>query len=51
VIEGSERELSRHHTEAEIAYGFSERPTAEERAADHALRRHAAEKQRPPDDA
>lgn len=51
VIEGSERELRRHHTEAEIAHGFSERPTAEERAADHALRHHAAEEQQPPDDA
>jgi hypothetical protein len=51
VIEDSQRELRRHHTETEIAHGFSERPTAEERAADHALRRHAAQKQQPPDDA
>lgn len=51
VIEDSQRELRRHHTEAEIEYGLSERPTADERAADHALRRHAAEKQQSPEDA
>ena len=51
VIEGTERELRRHHTEAEIAHGLSDRPTPDERAADHALRRHAAEKQQPPDGA
>jgi hypothetical protein len=51
VIEDSQRELRRHHTEAEIEYGSSETPTADERAADHALRRHAAEKQQPYEDA
>jgi hypothetical protein len=51
VLEDSQRELRRHHTEAEIEFGFSEVPTAEERAADQALRRHAAEKQQPDEDA
>ena len=45
VIEGTQRDLRWHHTKAEIEFGFSERPDADERAADRALRVHAAEKQ------
>jgi hypothetical protein len=45
VLEGTGRDLRRHHTDAELAWGWSEEPDATERARDHELRRHAAEKQ------
>jgi hypothetical protein len=47
VLEDSGRDLRRHHTEAELAWGFSEQPDETERIRDRELRRHAAEKQRP----
>lgn len=45
VLEGSGRDLRRHHTETELAWGWSEQPDATERARDGELRRRAAEKQ------
>ena len=47
VLEDTGRDLRRHHTDAELAWGLSEEPDASEVAQDRALRRHAAEKQRP----
>jgi hypothetical protein len=47
VLEGTGRDLRRHHTDAELAWGLPEEPDASERARDRALRLHAAEKQRP----
>lgn len=47
VLEGTGRDLRRHHSDQELAWGLSEEPTADERRADRELRRHAAEKQLP----
>jgi hypothetical protein len=47
VLEGSGRDLRRHHTDGELAWGWSEEPDESERARDRELRRHAAEKQQP----
>lgn len=47
VLEGTGRDLRRHHTDQELAWGLSEEPDASERATDRELRRHAAEKQLP----
>ncbi|HUA10392.1 MAG TPA: hypothetical protein VMA83_00125 [Solirubrobacteraceae bacterium] len=45
ALEDTGRDLRRHHTDAELAWGSSEEPDASEAAQDRALRRHAAEKQ------
>jgi hypothetical protein len=50
VLEDTQRDLRWYHTKAEIEFGFSTEPDADERAADRALRRHAAEEQRPDND-
>ena len=50
VLEDTQRELRWYHTKAEIEFGFSKEPDADERTADRALRRHASEKQRPDQD-
>ena len=47
VVSRRRRWLVYEHTKAEIEFGFSKEPDADERAADRALRRHASEKQRP----
>ena len=47
VLEGTGRDLRRHHTDQELAWGWSEEPDMSERARDRELRRHAAEKQLP----
>ncbi|MGH2885874.1 MAG: hypothetical protein ACRDPA_24805 [Solirubrobacteraceae bacterium] len=47
VLESTGRDLRRHHTDAELASGWSEEPDASERARDRELRLHAAEKQLP----
>lgn len=47
VLEGTGRDLRRHHTDLELEWGWSEEPDARERAEDRELRRHAAEKQQP----
>jgi hypothetical protein len=48
VLEGSGRDLGRHHTEVEVVeWRFSEEPDVMERSRDRELRRHAAEKQQP----
>jgi hypothetical protein len=47
VLETTGRELRRHRTDGELAWGWSEEPDASERARDRELRRHAAEKQQP----
>jgi hypothetical protein len=47
VLDGSGRDLRRHHTDRELAWGLSEEPDASERARDRELRLHAAEKQLP----
>jgi hypothetical protein len=47
VLGGSGRDLRRHHTDAELAWGFPKEPHASERARDRELRLHAAEKQLP----
>lgn len=50
VLERTGRDLRRHHTDSEIAFGWSEEPDASERARDRELRLHAAEKQLPDPD-
>jgi hypothetical protein len=50
VLEGSGRDLCRHHTERELAWGWSAEPGADERARDQELRRHSAERQIPADE-
>ena len=47
VLESTGRDLRRHRTDGELAWGWSEEPDASERARDRELRRHAAEKQQP----
>jgi hypothetical protein len=47
VLDGSGRDLRRHHTDRELAWGLSEEPDASERARDRELRLRAAEKQLP----
>lgn len=47
VLEDTGRDLRRHHTDAELAWGWSEEPDASERRRDRELRRRAAEKQQP----
>ena len=46
VIERSGRDLHRHHTADEIAWGWSDEPDQIERARDREVRRHADERQR-----
>src|ERR1700727_1659165 len=46
VLEDTGRDLRRHHTESELAWGWSVEPDETERTRDRELRRHAAEKQR-----
>ncbi len=48
VLDGTgQRDLRRHHTDAELAWGLPKEPDASERARDRELRLHAAEKQLP----
>ena len=47
VLDGTGRDLRRHHTDAELAWGLPKEPDASERARDRALRLHGAEKQLP----
>ncbi len=47
VLERTGHDLRRHHTDSEIAFGWSEEPDANERARDRELRLHAEEKQLP----
>ena len=47
VLERTGRDLRRHHTDSEIAFGWSEEPDASERARDRELRLHGADKQLP----
>jgi hypothetical protein len=48
VLDGSGRDLRRHHSETEVvSFGLREEPDAEEQAIDRELRRHAKEKQYP----
>ena len=47
VLEGTGRDLRRHHTDAELARGLPKEPDASERARDRGLRLHAAENQLP----
>jgi hypothetical protein len=47
VLEGTGRDLRRHHTDWELAFGLSEDPDASERARDCELRLQAAEKHPP----
>jgi hypothetical protein len=47
VLDGTERDLRRHHSDQELAWGLSEEPDASERARDRELRRHASQKQLP----
>jgi hypothetical protein len=50
VLEGTGRDLRRHHSEPEVSWGWPEEPDAEERIRDRELRRHAAERQIPADE-
>jgi hypothetical protein len=50
VLEGTGRDLRRHHSERELSWGLSEEPDASERARDRGLRRHAVERQIPADE-
>jgi hypothetical protein len=50
VLEGTGRDLRRHHSEREVAWGMSVKPDANELAQDRELRRHAAERQIPDDE-
>jgi hypothetical protein len=50
VLEGTGRDLHRHHSERELDWGWSETPDASESARDRELRRHAAERQIPADE-
>jgi hypothetical protein len=45
VLEDTGRDLRRHHSEREVAWGWSVEPDADERARDRELRRHATERQ------
>ena len=47
VLEGAGRDMRRHRTDAELAWGWSEEPDVPERTRDRELRRHAAERQLP----
>ena len=47
VLDGSGRDLRRHHTDAELAWGSPKEADASERVRDRELRLHAAEKQLP----
>ena len=47
VLDGSGRDLRRHHTDAELVRGLPKEADASERARDRELRVHAAEKQLP----
>lgn len=47
VLDGTGRDLHRHHTDQELAWGLSAEPDASERTRDRELRLHAAEKQLP----
>ena len=47
VLEGTGRDLLRHRTDAELAWGWSKEPNPTERTRDRELRRHAAERQLP----
>ncbi len=47
VLDGNGRNLRRHHSDRELAWGLSEEPDADDVARDGELRRHAAEKQLP----
>jgi hypothetical protein len=47
VLEGTGRDLRRHHTDGELAWGWSEEPDMSERTRDRELRLRAAEKQHP----
>jgi hypothetical protein len=47
VLDGTGRDLRRHHTDRELAWGWSEEPNESERARDRELRLHAADKQLP----
>jgi hypothetical protein len=47
VLDPTGRDLRRHHTDSEVAFGWSEEPEASERARDRELRLHAVEKQLP----
>jgi hypothetical protein len=50
VLESTGRDLHRHHSEREVAWGMSEEPDANDRARERELRRHAAERQMPADE-
>ena len=47
VLDGTGRDLRRHRSDAELAWGLPEEPDASERAQERQLRRHAAERQLP----
>jgi hypothetical protein len=50
VLEDTQRDLRRHHTEAEIDFGWAEEPTGAELARDRSLRANAAHEQQTPSD-
>jgi hypothetical protein len=50
VLEGTGRDLRRHKSEREVAWGMSVEPDADERAQDRELRRHAAQREIPADE-
>jgi hypothetical protein len=50
VLEGTGRDLRRHHSEREVAWGMSVEPDTDERAQERELRRHAAQRQIPADE-
>ena len=47
VLDGTGRDLCRHHSDRELEWGWSEEPDASERTRDRELRLHAPEKQLP----
>jgi hypothetical protein len=47
VLEGTGRDLRRHHTDGELAWGWSAEPDMSERTRDRELRLRATEKQQP----
>jgi hypothetical protein len=47
VLEDTGRDLRRHHTDGELAWGWSEEPDMSERTRDRELRLRATEKQQP----
>lgn len=49
VLDGTGRNLRRDHTQQEVAWGWSEKPDAEERIRDRELRRQADKRQIPAD--